>query len=267
MNVRGPRIPAFQPGIPPQVNLPAPAAQARITDRSEVYGQQVGWPSGEAKIYTTSKAWKAIDVYLSTTNQVPFNGVFTVRVYAVLPAGIRTLIATGRYGRFSQAVAAVAPPQGAAWVCAARAQASTFEVTLEFRTTPGVAPQQVAIALCASDEALTPPAWVGVLRLAANVDNALSTFGQVPSPELIMVQGAVNQGVAAARWLHVHDRGTAVLAGLPPAFCFALGSAPGQGGTWPMSFRGVSSRLDVVCSSTADVTTQVVDCTIQALVR
>ena len=257
---------AYEP--PPRANPPPELAaiQGQISDTGEAYAQQFEWKStgGEFVVYTTRRQWRACDVYLSQPGAQGPKSVFTVRVYALFVGGLRTLVATGRLGKFN-AIGVGLPPKHPVWIAAARAQATRFEVTVEYaQGGPGSNAGVVSVGVCASNEANDPPAWVGAVRCSHELVPALTTQ-EFPDPELVMVQGIVPVGIAAPRFLHVHDRDSTITAGLPPSFCFPLGVGAG-GGSFFLHFRS-QGLMTIQVSSTAAVTTAVLDCLVQAMIR
>lgn len=264
-------VPSAGTGSPLAPSSPLAAPSSSSGSGEEFSTTLPSWPIGETSIYVTRSRWRAVDVYLLQRNAMDFNGVFTVRVYAHVPGGIRALIATGRFGRQRQLVVPTyVPLRNPLWVAAARAQASHFEVTLEWQAGGAGADGDITVSLVASNEANEPPEWVGEIHALPSVSSFV-TSAQIPDPELVSVQVVPSAGLAAMRWLHVHDRGLGVpIAGLVPAFalpiCDAAG-APVGSGHFPIRFRSSSGYFYVVPSSTAGVTTIALDCFVQAVFR
>lgn len=233
-------------------------ATATTTEKGEFFQQQFPWPDGggEMLIYTTSKQWRACDVYLAQSATQPNVGVWTMRVYALV-AGMRVLVATGRLGPEASNIAPYRP----IWIAAARGQASQFEVTLQLLVIgPPITPAKLTVGVACSNEANEPPPSIGLARFGPGQSTALATV-RLPDPELVFLTGSIDVGVATPRFLHVHDvpNGT-VIAGATPQFSFALGNAGGQGGSWTLNYRSISGFLSIFPSSTNDVTTIVADC-------
>lgn len=263
-----PPAPSAQDGAPAELELSNPVV-SDVGSTCETASAELKWPNaGEVSVYTTTKQWRACDVFLSQKAAQHFNGVFTVRVYALTAGGLRALIATGRLGRYSQLVVNVAPRMPM-WVAAARAQAVRFEITLEYQSTGPTPLGLITLSLMASNEANEPPEWVGTVRALANAGPALSSV-QIPDPELVLVQAVPMVGVAAARFLHIHDRGNVAVAALTPAFVFPIcdaAGAPVGSGSFPCRFRSASGFFNISASSTADITTVELDCIMQAVLR
>jgi len=258
---------AYEPPAPLAV---APPSRS-LDDQGESFSQSFPWPQNvEQTIYVFQRRWQACDVYLSTRETVPVTGTFTVRVYAHTNSGLRVLVATGRLGNFQILPALTGIPSGPVWAAAARAQASFFEVTLQYNEIAVIpATGVVTVSVAASDRADPAPEWVGVMPLSLSPQPFVTTVTAtqvIPSPELVQVSGVCGVGVAADRYLHVHrNRTVVVFAGLAPILSFPLGVLAGQGGVWPLSMRGDS--FAIVASSTADLTTVAVDCFVNAVMR
>jgi hypothetical protein len=269
-NIRNPRLPAlpfdgYRPPVTPEYRPPAPPPQGQVTPGTEYFSQTINAPgdSVEQRIYTTQQQWRAVDVYVDVPDPMKPETVITIRVYALI-GGQRTVVATGRLGNISQLF--VLTKAFPTWVAAARAQSTKFEITLEHQ---GLAlGGRVTVSLVATNLANDPPAWVGDIRASAAGAAVIVNSVRIPDPELVIVQGAINEGVVGARFLHIHDRPFgSPFAGLIPAFSIPLGNAGGQGGSWPLPFRSQSGFIVVVPSSTNAVTTEVFDCSVQAVFR
>lgn len=258
---------AYQPPASSPIEVPS----GKLDDQSETFSQTFPWPANaEQSVYRCKRRWRACDVYLQTSDPIPSQGTFLVRVYAHADSGLRTLVATGRLGNFNDQLQNSSPAP--LWICAARAQASFFEVTVTYEQISfAPATGTVSVSLVASDEANEPPEWVGVMAISPDATLGFTTT-VTPShhyhdPELIDVFGVPDVLVAAPRFLHVHvNRTTVVFLGLVPRYVFPLGlGTAGGGGLWKLSLRADS--FAVVPSSTADTTTPVADCVVGGRIR
>lgn len=258
---------------------PSPAAsaaapqgpQTSVAPNVETYAATYQWPGNETTVYTTVQHWRGVDVYLSQTAPQHVSGVFTVRIYARLPAGLRVLVATGRLGHQNAIDLNPFTPRAPIWAAAARGQAVTYEVTLEYRTADPVAPRaNVTIAVVASNEANDPPEWVGTIKLGQQFATSLLDTSQIPDPELVWVHAAPLETVVTPRFLHVHDRGTGGFPGASPVFSFPIcgpSGNPAGNGVYPLRYKSLSGFLRVMASSTNGTSAIVADCILQAVVR
>jgi len=276
MNTRGPHLPSFatrQVEIPPpQMKAPGSSTPA-IPDGvgyemdSRSFAFPMDMTNQEQPVWSTTRRWKAIDVYVAPQCVIAtFHGELSIFVYAET-AGIRSLVASGRIdlanqGNFGR------PVSLPAWVCGGRSETTNYLVTYSFTDALQVllVPQQGAfnVTCVASDRADPVPAGIGEF-VAPTVGGSFGTLGALASfpgkSELVALGGA--NTVAAARWLHVHDRIAPVvpagLAGLTPRITFPMGAVIGDGFyTRDIRFRA-RGALMVVCSSTALTTTAAAD--------
>ncbi len=248
----------------------SPTAEPEFGEGFEAFSQSYAWPiDTDLTVYTTSKRWRAIDVYVNQISPQPALSAFSVFVYAILPGGMRTLVASGRLGHFSGAPTAT--PLLPLWIASARAVASRYEVVLRYSSASGggVNGEQIGITVIAADEAVEAPPFLGAIPLSVVHTTALSTT-DLSLPELLAVSGSKGEAVASPRFIHVLE-GSAAAAGRAPVFSFPLGdeAAAGGGGfaEFGMQYRSLSGFLRVVPSSTVAVCTPVADCYVQALVR
>lgn len=221
-----PRLPempiaAYAPPLTPFTEAPAPPAN-NITDDYEAYRAVVALPADgvERTIYTFQRFWRAADVYI----QVPFSvGALltplsiTVRVYARVQ-GIRTLIASGRFG-----------PDGAGqrWVCAARGAAERYEVTIHQPL--GLVGQEVGVSLVGTNEAPEPPEYIGSVPLACGAGQApiltstgeLSVQAATPDIQPVFLQ-ATKVSAGGPFWLQIHDTIAPIAPGALPVFSFGF---------------------------------------------
>lgn len=273
-----PVAPYDPPALAPQLGPPPNPILGAGDDYEAFATVPTLWPAFqiEQTIYTTKKRWAALDVYLEIpTGAILTNACFTLRVYAIASSGARTLVSSGRYGRLQNNGGASVTFPGPVWICAARAQAERFEVTILFDAPIAAAGTETyRVSGVASDEAVEAPAWVGVIRATATAALANQLFLNIagistlmPSPEVVGISAA--NGAAAARWLHLYDQATnAGIAGGTPQLCFPMGSATGQGFVDnTFRYRPMSGGIILAVSSTLATTTLAADCTLNALFR
>ena len=257
--------------LPPDVYVPPPSAIKQpkpgvgleVGDDFEAFSQAYEWPIGnELTIFTSSRRWRACDVYLDQPNVAPAS-CFTIRIYAIAPGGQRTLVASGR----ENSATLVAPPLGPTWIAAARACASRYEVTLTYLSGAGggVSGERVGVSIVCADQAIDPPKDLGALRLSAvGAPGSLNTTN-LDMPELLGV-GGIN-GSGAARYLMLLDS-SALPGGRVPNLVWPLGSAAGQGfADYNLRWRTTQGFFWIAASSTPLVCTLAVDCAIHAFVR
>jgi hypothetical protein len=266
------------PNTPIAASPVAGGAAAAVSDTSEEFSGTYPWAVtgalnfGERLVYATQRRWRGVDVYISQLGLQGAMAVFTVRVYAIVPGGLRVLIETGRLGRFSEFLANIAP-SAPLWVAAARAQATYFEVTVELQQDSGgpTLNGDVTVTVVASNEANPPPAWLGVLRLGVGVLANTITSLSIPNPELVELHAVPVVGVVAPRYLHVHDLPSPFAAlGAAPAFCFPIcgpNGVPVGNGVTRLRYRSTAGAFVILSSSTAAATTSTADCALQAVMR
>lgn len=259
-----------------------------VTDQIEARSVDVEWPSSagllllkEVQVYTTTRRWGALDVYLADPSLIGPGMLLTIRVYAIAAQSPPVLVATGRVGHFALA------PGGAGeamtrplWVCAARAQADRYVVTHQVEATtpaglPGASGQTSSVTVVASNVSDDAPPWLGTIRLG--VTASTSVLRTPLDAELLEIQGIVGEAVATPRYLHVYQRPVAdsPFAGKVPEFCFPLGAGVGAGGGFGGSWRfapgmrpqGPNNFWHILASTTALTTTQAGDCLFQAVLR
>jgi len=241
---------ASSPGSPPSVAIDRDLESFAISRKFDSFS------TSEQLFYSTARRWRACDVYLDAGGTLSPAVVATVRVYAVFVGGIRSLISTGRYGHDATGIVA------SRWVAAARSVAARFEVTLEINWTggPGSFSGDLSVAVCASDQAVEAPPWVGVIVLGGTGRALPALLPVLPDPELLWVAASSGPAVAAPRFLHVGS--DAVLA---PIVCLPIPMG-GGGGLWPIGMR-FRDPIRINASSTLSPTTVVGDCMIQAAIR
>jgi hypothetical protein len=257
---------------------PVAGGATAVSSTSEEFSGTYPWAVtaaanfGERLVYATQRRWRGVDVYISQLGLQGSFSVFTVRVYAIVPGGLRVLVETGRLGRFSEFGANIAPV-APLWVAAARAQATYFEVTVELQQDAGgpALTGDVTVTVVASNEANPPPEWLGVLRLSPGASAGPLSSLSLPNPELVALHAVPAVGVAAPRYLHVHDVvSTAGPLGGSPAFCLPIcgpTGAPAGNGITKLRYRSAAGAFVIYASSTALITTQANDCVIQAVMR
>jgi hypothetical protein len=279
-------MPDFRRGAPaPDAAPPPPPLPAGDSETDGVVFQPAvysAWPNVLQKLFTTSRRWRAIDVYVDMSGDpaapVPPQGILSIYVFAVTQVGqvaVRTLVATGRLAGPSLA------QFGSTWVCAARCVSKQFEVcaTYSFGGAPVVAPLKVVYV--ASDEAVDPPPLLGAIPLAGGPAGltygmaATATLGSfsvptLPNPEVVAVQAYINEAVVAPapRYLHMFDSAAPVIInGTAPRLAWPLGSTPGDG-IFDFKVRYRTPRgLAFRASSTAATLTAVADCSMIAWIR
>jgi hypothetical protein len=275
----------------PNVPLPDASPVSNVSDDAEVARiDAIPWPrSKQVSVYTTQRRWRAIDVYVQTSEANPAAGIIggqsavsgnllTVFVYAI-NRGMRTVIASGRRYIYDDANV----PPWPLHIAAARALAERFEVVTHLRqaAAAGNLAGTISVSVLASDESTEPRANVGAFM--ANGAQALSglVFGGAgstlaPAPfELLAISAVNDAGAGAPRWVHVYDTtnvaNDVTLNGSFPLFAYALpeeGTSEGQ----PLIID--TSALPkfvygprVVASSTPGATTAAGDVFLNAMVR
>ncbi len=277
-----PFVNVYDPPVQPTPPIPHALPPTGVTDDIEARTFDVPWPSlgglltgQEVAVYTTVQQWPAVDVYIQDLNLIRPGEVMTVRVYAISATAPPTLVASGRYGRFSLAGGGAGEAlRVPLWVAAARSLASRFLVTLQLEnTTAAFSGQFTTVTIVGTSIAENAPPMLGAVRFGTVVSDG-STMVSGKDAELLMVEGVVGEAVAAPRYLHVHCR-VGAIATKPPQFCFPLGAGIGAGGGFGGSFlfppglrpQGPSPTFQIAASSTAQITTAVTDCAIQGLFR
>jgi hypothetical protein len=186
MNMNGPRRPVMPANVSAQAVVPvampaSPVAQNR-SDRLEVASVTASWTTEERLVYSTSKPWRACDVFVQptktfSTGPQSINHV-TVRVYAITASG-RALVAKGHFGNDPFGAIVSNPPSPARLTACARCQAERFEVTIQTPGTFSTAGRDaLVISVAASDEANDPPPLVGALFFSG-------AGGGAPAPTFI----------------------------------------------------------------------------------
>lgn len=141
----------------------------------------VGGPGEEFPFYTTTRAWKACDVYVTPPAALPTDRFIRIRVYAVIEGVGRALVASGYYARHARSA------QEQVWICAARARCARFEITYSCIGFPAAAvPLAMPMTVIASDDASPPPPTVGVCA----IDDVHRTIALIVPP----AGGAVTMG-------------------------------------------------------------------------
>jgi hypothetical protein len=246
--VRLPSVPAppYDPPVPPLI-APQEAPRTGVAGDYEAYSVQLPWPrSRETTFYTTTRRWRACDVYVELPTQLTAASfVLSVFVYAVSQWGQKTLVASGRINGITTDGNGQSWWEPAKWIVAARSVAEKYEVTA-FVTQQSGAPNLAGtpkLTVVASDEMTEPPPTVGAIMLRATQGAGirLSAVGLNAPPrlEVLGVQG-VND-VAAARYLQLYDTsatsfGAITTAGFPPIAQWPMGAAIG-GGISDYTFR------------------------------
>lgn len=276
--------------LPPDLQAPVLSADAgQDFESNGALFAPGNWPTVETKIFKTKKRWRALDAYAQVTTDanttVPVfgGGVLSIFVYAVTQVGqvtTRVLVASGRMAD---------PPVGTAtqpgslpqpkWVVAARAEAQYFEVTVQFGAGAGGMPTvPLQITAVASDQAVQAPRGVGEIRFS--VSSQVEQIGQnvlananppplMPHLELVGIQGAIKQGVAAnsPRFLLLFDDIFPLPVSANPVMIWPMGSNPGDG-IFDRDVRYRAARaITIRASSTADVLTNANDVYMVATIR
>lgn len=225
--------------------------------------------------FTASKRWRACDVYLEiitvpgATIAVPINAIFSVLVFEISQSGTKTLIASGRWGRFSLGAPDVTP-QGPIWIVASRSGAERYEVAFLYDSTAGggVSGETVKITTVCTDEMTEPPPMIGAILGSAVVGVGPIIVGapadRAPFPELLGVQAVC--GVAGARYLHFTDVDGA--GAFVPHLVWGVGELAGDGVVdMNVRYRCKRNGFRLTLSSTPVVTTPAADGAIQCLWR
>lgn len=259
---------------PRNVYYPPPRAPARATgdvlpvarDASTLeiaQFSQAAMPSSgvEKTVFSSSGRWRGCDVFLSATSGAgAAETVLTIKVYAVTK-GHRVLIQTGRCAVAGTGAKFTASPADS-WVAAARAGASTFEVTISAWLAAGAQPPAgsvYTVTIVCADQLVDPPDDVGTITSTPATSLALNDNGTTtaapPALELLAVRAACS--AAGARFLHAHSSPTAsnTPAGLAPAMTWPMGSAAGDGVVESRIGFRVPANLQIAISSTVGATT------------
>lgn len=283
---RGPRIPAFATS---QIEVPSGTAFAQgsstevsstreviravFPSLSDLQGD-VSQPVGQ-----TVAPWSGCDVYVVLPRLTILNhGTLSVFVWAITN-GTRVLVGTGRVAPGRLHVVSQSLGVGV-WVAAVRGLADSWEVTAQWQQNPLLPVPEGAtlFTICASNEPADPPEDIGSLSFGSAIGQisggVAPNFVEIPGffyPEKLelLSLGAIN-GVAAPRFLHIYDHGSAAVAsvaGAIPMLCFPLGSVIGEGVVVPrLNYRSREFLL-AVASSTLATTTVVADCLLSGMVR
>jgi hypothetical protein len=268
-------VPPYNPP-PPSVDLPSGGfAQAprSVSTSDEVEAVTlpvvVDQAAGEQVLFTTSRPWLACDVFLRMN--VPFVNVAgvcsvaTIRVYAEV-AGRRFLVASGRRGNNVRTPGAASDGSTNEWCCAVRGiPADRFTVTFFYSGDPGgifwaaVQQPQAEVSIIASNRALAPPRWLGVVPAEEIAGSAVDIAAtQFPDGQLYGF-AAANDGAAIA---YVVDTSAAVnnqvAIAVPPGegvelfdWNPRLGSGPYTGGF--LRLRLSTSPLGFVAGATGSL--------------
>lgn len=278
----------YEPPVPPRV---LPQAAPDINEKYELSTQSYIVPVNigpqETVVYTTSRPWKACDVYLVPVigSVTPVTGVLSVFVYA-LNQGSRALVASGRFcfagiGTESLGVAAptITTPM---WIAAARAVAGAYEVTARWDQINALGAQgnpQIHLTTIASNEAVEPPPDVGsdlysAILMVGGADSRLGqlTIGTTRPPRIEVLRVSAVNGAAAARYLMMFDiQGDPQGGGLQrPLMVWPMGSLAGEGISVPFRYRQrqqPDGLLSFWASSTPQTFTAALDCSIQVVAR
>ncbi len=290
-----PRVPVYDPPLGVAASAQPSLPASGVTSGIEARTVRVVWPTTatgavnpgeEIIVYSFTRQWRAVDVYIQDTNAFSLGLVLSIRIYAISAESAPILVASGRVGNVIAAASTLRIP---AWVAAARSVSDRFMVTMTLGVipvagsgVPAAAAQFSDITCVGSNEANDVPPLLGTIPFTgAGAETGIIETGAagvpmgVPDPELVMVQAIVGPAVAAPRYLHVHDR-TAAIAGLVPLYVFPLGAGVaavgggGFGGTFwfPPGLRSNGLGMwQVAVSSAMGTTTAVADCLLQGLVR
>lgn len=234
--------------------------------------------SAETTVYTTQQRRRAIDVFLSLDSAfvIPKTGVFVVRVYARSRAAgsARALVSSGMLG-FCGAGGQVVLNASGLWVCAGRAVAEVFEVTLQYYDTAFPFPSggNVNVTCVASDHAsdLVPDSLGTVLASGTGesgsaIDLGFTAAGKISIPKVEVIEvGGINTSTSA-RYLQLFSRTASLAVGTVPDFVWPLGATAGSGYSAKPRYRCPSGFI-LAASSTAGTYTNVADCFVQALIR
>lgn len=253
---RMPAVPEFLPTSPAPAAPPPGALARKVTADHESCLVDVPCPnSARVPVYTTTKRWKAIDVYLAQpTFALGAGATIRVHVYAVTE-GVRTLVGTGCY----RDVPTVTddPSQ---WLVAVRQAADRYDVELSYNDLPTDG-ARIQLAVVASDEAQDSPLVLGAMAVGSTTNlissvNATAILAPFDPLELV---GLTAAATVAQRYLHVHDRGsTAGVGGTAPRLVFgfpAVGDSIQAELTAAMRAKRFANGVCLAVSSTAGVTT------------
>jgi hypothetical protein len=192
-------------------------AATRTFSMNEIPRSDAG--PGVAPVYSTSKQWRGIDVYITTdffgATNLPF---ISVGIFAVTK-GVRVLIATGR-ARLST---------GPIRVVSARFLCDTFDVVISRSGAASSNAQTAQVSVVASDNCVENPsdplhqgAITGVSDIIQNTQfTGPSTFTNSPLPFELDAIYAINAS-GAVRFYQVFDQATAPVLGDRPIYSFAL---------------------------------------------
>lgn len=274
--------------VPPATARVLPSAPPELSDRHEVSTQTYVLPQdlgdGEQLVYTTSRQWRACDVYVVPVlgSVAAVTGVLSVFVYA-LNQGTRALVASGRFSFAGIGTDSLGNPSPTIiepmWIAAARAVTGAFEVTARWDQVSAFGAQgnpQVYLTTIAANEALSPPEGVGsdlysAICMQGGADARLGQLAigitRPPKIEVLHVSGV--NGAAAARYLMMFDLAGDPQAGSRPAAVWPLGNVAGLGVSVPFRYRQRQrgGLLSFWTSSTPNTLTSTLDCSIQVLAR
>lgn len=295
---RLPQLPAppYSPPIAPLAPASAPQQIQGLSDATADYESALqptrfnpGVMDKAITVYTFTRRWRAVDVFINVDPGIPIgprpaiaavpgDAAISVQVWAI-DRGVRTLVATGRYGAMDQAVAAAGLGAGSVAVSnkrlvAYRGPAEKFEVTA-YANWSILAGFQVSVAVIGTDQAVPVDGDddVGVISssndnsfgtlqpadgsgISARVapDNAASAFvdtvGDDNSPiELVWIYAATS---VALRWIQVFAAPAGVgPAGRPVASFGPIGLGLTQAIRMPKGFRFHGTGFQLIWSSTA----------------
>lgn len=225
---------------------------------------------GLKPVYTTSKRWRGIDVYLSLNGFFDWGvgasatSVIVVVLFATIQ-GVRTPVATGRYGFQDLANGMLSKHM----ISYRGSVAERFEVQFGINTVPADPTTAIQFVIDASDEAVSvgrsETEDVGTYYVKVPGANklafvALASFAaqQVPlTLQSIDAVSAVALTAATPRWVHVYDSNA--LGGYPtgqvPLFAYSLTDGGKLVDASMLSQHRFQSGAFVVISSTATTST------------
>lgn len=243
---RMPSVPEFLPTSPAPA-APLPSALARKVDADhESCLVDVPCPnSTRVPVYTTSKRWKAIDVYLAQpTFALGAGAVLRVHVYAVTE-GVRTLVGTGCYRDVP-----IVPSDPSQWLVAVRQAADRYDVELSYNDLPGSETDRVQLAVVASDEAQDSPLVLGAMAVGptTNLISNVNAFAVLAPSDPLELVGLTAAAIVPQRYLHVHDLGsTAAVAGAAPRMVIGFPSVGSSVDVEPSALMRAKRFSNGVC--------------------
>lgn len=226
-NVYDPPVAAPPPA--PPLQTATGVANGREVGTYQARCADVGTILNPTAIFSTSRSWRGIEVFIQTDYLSGLNtGFLTVQIFAVVRNVGRVLVATGRTRGTQIAGVQI---NGATRICAAQAACDSFDVVVSRTGSPTIQAQTVAITCVAKDDVDTqqydhyahtgggiitpdPALTLRTVPLLGVVDS-----GIVP---LELVSLTATNGGAITRYLQVFDQAVAVVAGDRAIYSFAI---------------------------------------------